>query len=276
MQGYGGRLLFVDCATGATRIEPLAERTARALLGGNGLAARVLLDHVPAGIDAFDPANAVVFAVGPVTDTTVPGNSRACVAVQVPAHRPLLRLHLRGPLPGHAQAHRLRRRRPHRPGAGAVLRERRRARRAAEAGRPSVGALDAGGGECAGRGRGRGRGRHRHRPGRRAARALRRHGPLLEEPRGRVGAGWDRRGARQQERQGGGGARHAQDRDRRPGRAQGAARGDARAAAHRARRRCPPSARRFSSARSTRWARSAATTSRARSSPRPERSAASR
>jgi aldehyde:ferredoxin oxidoreductase len=84
MQGYGGRLLFVDCTTGSTRIEPLAESAARALLGGNGLAVRVLLDHVPAGIDPFDPANAVVFAVGPVTDTTVPGNSRACVATKSP------------------------------------------------------------------------------------------------------------------------------------------------------------------------------------------------
>jgi aldehyde:ferredoxin oxidoreductase len=84
MQGYGGRLLFVDCTTGATTVVPLAESTARALLGGNGLAARVLLDHVPAGIDAFDSANAVVFAVGPVTDTTVPGNSRACVASKSP------------------------------------------------------------------------------------------------------------------------------------------------------------------------------------------------
>ena len=44
----------------------------------------MLLDHVAAGIDAFDPANAVVFAVGPVTDTTVPGNSRACVASKSP------------------------------------------------------------------------------------------------------------------------------------------------------------------------------------------------
>jgi aldehyde:ferredoxin oxidoreductase len=84
MQGYGGRLLFVDGTSGTTRIEPLAEGAARALLGGNGLAARVLLDHVPAGIDAFDPANAVVFAVGPITDTTVPGNSRACVATKSP------------------------------------------------------------------------------------------------------------------------------------------------------------------------------------------------
>ena len=84
MKGYGGRILLVDCTTGASRIEPLGETTARALLGGNGLAARLLYDHVPAGIDAFDPANAVVFAVGPVTDTTVPGNSRACVAAKSP------------------------------------------------------------------------------------------------------------------------------------------------------------------------------------------------
>ncbi|HET7344063.1 MAG TPA: aldehyde ferredoxin oxidoreductase family protein [Methylomirabilota bacterium] len=84
MKGYGGRILFVDAASGANRVEPLDEGTARALLGGNGLAARLLYDHVPAGVDAFDPANAVVFGVGPVTDTTVPGNSRACVAAKSP------------------------------------------------------------------------------------------------------------------------------------------------------------------------------------------------
>ncbi|HKD00037.1 MAG TPA: aldehyde ferredoxin oxidoreductase family protein [Methylomirabilota bacterium] len=84
MKGYGGRLLFVDLTTGAARVESLGEDTARALLGGNGLAARVLYDHVPAGIDAFDARNAVVFGVGPITDTTVPGNSRACVASKSP------------------------------------------------------------------------------------------------------------------------------------------------------------------------------------------------
>jgi aldehyde:ferredoxin oxidoreductase len=84
VKGYGGRLLFVDLTTGTARVEPLAETTARALLGGNGLAARVLYDRVPPGIDAFDPRNAVVFGVGPITDTTVPGNSRACVATKSP------------------------------------------------------------------------------------------------------------------------------------------------------------------------------------------------
>jgi aldehyde:ferredoxin oxidoreductase len=84
VKGYGGRVLHVDLSMGASRIEPLAEATARALLGGNGLAARLLYERVPPGIDAFDPANAVVLAVGPVTDTSVPGNSRACIASKSP------------------------------------------------------------------------------------------------------------------------------------------------------------------------------------------------
>ena len=84
MHGYGGRILFIDVTRGTSRVEALGEDTARALLGGNGLAARLLLDHVPAGIDPYDAANAVIFAVGPVTDTTVPGNSRACVATKSP------------------------------------------------------------------------------------------------------------------------------------------------------------------------------------------------
>ncbi len=84
MRGYGGRILHVDASTGRSRVEPVSEAMARSLLGGNGFAARLLLDQVPAGVDAYDPANAVVFAVGPVTDTTVPGNSRACVASKSP------------------------------------------------------------------------------------------------------------------------------------------------------------------------------------------------
>src|SRR5687767_14271874 len=84
MKGYGGRILFMDLTTGQARIEPVSEEMARSLLGGNGFAARSLLDHVPAGVDPYDPARAVVFAVGPVTDTSVPGNSRACVAAKSP------------------------------------------------------------------------------------------------------------------------------------------------------------------------------------------------
>ena len=84
MRGYGGRILFVDVGTGDNRIQPVTEAMARALLGGNGFAARLLLDHVPAGVDAYDPANAVIFAVGPVP--TPP--CRATAAPAWPASRP--------------------------------------------------------------------------------------------------------------------------------------------------------------------------------------------
>jgi aldehyde:ferredoxin oxidoreductase len=84
MTGYGGRILRVDLGTGRSEIEPLGEPTARAFLGGNGLAARLLWEAVPAGTDAYDPANGVVVGVGPITDTLVPGNSRACIASKSP------------------------------------------------------------------------------------------------------------------------------------------------------------------------------------------------
>ncbi|MFQ5898162.1 MAG: aldehyde ferredoxin oxidoreductase family protein [Candidatus Methylomirabilia bacterium] len=84
MQGYAGRILFVDLGERRSRMEPLPEEMARQFLGGNGFAVRLLAEQLAPGIDPYDPANAVVFAVGPITDTTVPGNSRACVATKSP------------------------------------------------------------------------------------------------------------------------------------------------------------------------------------------------
>jgi aldehyde:ferredoxin oxidoreductase len=84
MRGYGGRILIVDVSTGSSSIEPVSPEMARALIGGNGFAARLLMDRMPGRVDPFDPRNLVVFAVGPVTDTSVPGNSRACVAAKSP------------------------------------------------------------------------------------------------------------------------------------------------------------------------------------------------
>ncbi|MGH7318347.1 MAG: aldehyde ferredoxin oxidoreductase N-terminal domain-containing protein, partial [Candidatus Rokuibacteriota bacterium] len=84
MTGYGGRILSVDLTSGASEIRSLDEATARAFLGGNGLAARLLWEAIPAAVDPYDPTNAVAVAVGPITDTLVPGNSRACIATKSP------------------------------------------------------------------------------------------------------------------------------------------------------------------------------------------------
>lgn len=84
MNGYGGRILSIDLSTGSSRIDTFDERFARLYLGGNGFAARLLYDRLQPGIDAYDPQNAVVFAVGPVTDSNISGNSRICLATKSP------------------------------------------------------------------------------------------------------------------------------------------------------------------------------------------------
>lgn len=84
MDGYGGRILSVDLSTGRSFVEEFDEGFARMYLGGNGFAVRLLYEKLPPGLDPFHPDNTIVFAVGPVTDTTPSGNSRACVASKSP------------------------------------------------------------------------------------------------------------------------------------------------------------------------------------------------
>ena len=84
MHGYSATILRVDLSTGECSRETCDDRFARAWLGGNGFAAKLIDDAVPADADAFDEANAIVFAVGPVTDTPVWGSSRGHVAAVSP------------------------------------------------------------------------------------------------------------------------------------------------------------------------------------------------
>ncbi|MDX1746437.1 MAG: aldehyde ferredoxin oxidoreductase N-terminal domain-containing protein, partial [Halobacteriales archaeon] len=76
---YGGEILHVHLETGETEREPIDPDDARRLLGGNGLAAKVVYDHVPPDADAFDPENVAVFAVGPMNGTPFQSTSRGIV-----------------------------------------------------------------------------------------------------------------------------------------------------------------------------------------------------
>ncbi|MFQ5683452.1 MAG: aldehyde ferredoxin oxidoreductase family protein [Candidatus Binatia bacterium] len=84
MHGYTGRMLHVDLSSGRVRIETFDETFARDYLGGNGFAIRLLYERLAAGIDPLAPENMVVFAVGPVTDTLVPGTTRCCAGFKSP------------------------------------------------------------------------------------------------------------------------------------------------------------------------------------------------
>ncbi|MCZ6872973.1 MAG: aldehyde ferredoxin oxidoreductase family protein [bacterium] len=84
MYGYNGRILHVNLSTSQSSIETFDETFAQTYLGGNGFAVRLLYDHLAAGIDPLGPDNMLVFAVGPATDTLVPGATRCCVATKSP------------------------------------------------------------------------------------------------------------------------------------------------------------------------------------------------
>ena len=84
MHGYSSRILHVDLTAGQSTIETFDEAFAKAYLGGNGFAIRLLYDRLLAGIDPLAPDNVLVFAVGPATDTLVPGATRCCAATKSP------------------------------------------------------------------------------------------------------------------------------------------------------------------------------------------------
>ena len=82
MLGYAGRVLRVDLTTGKTRFEKLDEETAKKYIGGIGLGMKLWLDNSKAGVDAFNPDNPLILAVGPVSGTMFPtgGNGHAFIS----------------------------------------------------------------------------------------------------------------------------------------------------------------------------------------------------
>ena len=80
MYGHQGKLLTVDLTSGHIEEETYTADYAEMFLGGNGFAAKMIFDKVPADADPLGPKNAVVFTVGPLTDTPVWGSSRGHMA----------------------------------------------------------------------------------------------------------------------------------------------------------------------------------------------------
>ncbi len=84
MHGYHGRILHVNLTNGQTHVETFDETFAQTYLGGNGFAIRLLYERLAPGIDPLAPDNMLVFAVGPATDTPIPGATRCFVGTKSP------------------------------------------------------------------------------------------------------------------------------------------------------------------------------------------------
>jgi len=84
MKGYAGKITYVDLTSGKIWDEEVKEGFARKYLGGNGFAARVLLDRVPAGADPLGSENAFIVCAGPLNGTLAHGSGRAGIVTKSP------------------------------------------------------------------------------------------------------------------------------------------------------------------------------------------------
>ena len=71
--GYNGKILFVNLTQGTTNEEGLPEKVYRDFIGGVGLGARVLYEHMNPKVDPLGPDNMLGFLVGPLTGTGIHG-----------------------------------------------------------------------------------------------------------------------------------------------------------------------------------------------------------
>ncbi len=84
MNGYHGKILHVDLTQQATRVEEPGENFYRLYAGGGLLGTYYLLKETPSGIDAFDPANLLIFTSSVVAGHPAAGLPRFTVCAKSP------------------------------------------------------------------------------------------------------------------------------------------------------------------------------------------------
>ncbi len=84
LHGYMGKLLYVDLSSGRLEDVPLDETLARMFIGGSGLGARLLADHLSADTDPFAPEAPLIFMTGPFVGTQIPAAGRYSVVARSP------------------------------------------------------------------------------------------------------------------------------------------------------------------------------------------------
>jgi aldehyde:ferredoxin oxidoreductase len=87
MNGYMGKILYVDLSQGRLWDEPLKEELARRFVGGSGLAAYIIYNLVKDDTDPLGPQNPLVFMTGPLVGTAMPSAGRYSVCALSPLTR---------------------------------------------------------------------------------------------------------------------------------------------------------------------------------------------
>jgi aldehyde:ferredoxin oxidoreductase len=81
--GWAGKVLRVNLSTGRIWTEDTIEKY-KDFLGGTGIGYKIIWDEVPTGTKPFDPANKIIFGVGPLAGTGAPCNGRTAITTLWP------------------------------------------------------------------------------------------------------------------------------------------------------------------------------------------------
>jgi aldehyde:ferredoxin oxidoreductase len=84
MHGFYNRLLRVDLSTQTWTAEAISDDILTRYLGGKGLAAHLLLENAPEGVDPLAPENPLIVAIGPATGTVLAPASRYGLFAKAP------------------------------------------------------------------------------------------------------------------------------------------------------------------------------------------------
>jgi aldehyde:ferredoxin oxidoreductase len=82
--GYHGRVLELDCGSGESRERALPQQLYRDVLGGSGLAARLLWDELDPGLEPLDPANPILLFNGLLGGVALPAACKVSLCGRSP------------------------------------------------------------------------------------------------------------------------------------------------------------------------------------------------
>lgn len=84
MNGFHGKLLHIDLTTETHAWHEIPEARLREFLGGIGLGTNLLYQFAPAGVEAYAPANPLIFVSAPLVDTGVTTTAKFAVVTKSP------------------------------------------------------------------------------------------------------------------------------------------------------------------------------------------------
>ena len=84
VEGYTQTCVRIDLEKGEIKKEKLSDEFCKQYIGGYGFITKILWDELTPGVDAFDPRNILIFAIGPFPGTIVPTSSKYAVGAKSP------------------------------------------------------------------------------------------------------------------------------------------------------------------------------------------------